>query len=120
APGEEPTAAAAAADRDADLTGHDRVQLLLDVDRDYSTYFRLEVDQRGQIADDCWGDRTWNAKWFVARGETSTHWTAEAAIAWSSLTAERPRPKQAWAMNVQRIAPRQAFASWSQPAAAQP
>src|SRR5262249_5814712 len=45
---------------DADLRPYDRVGLLLDLDRDYSTYFHLQVDQRGCVCDDCWGDRSWN------------------------------------------------------------
>src|SRR5262249_17876966 len=39
---------------DPDLRPYDRVSLLLDLDRDYATYFRLEVDQRGCVSDDCW------------------------------------------------------------------
>ena len=52
--------------RDADLRPYDRVSLLLDLDRDYATYFHLQVDQRGCVCEDCWGDRTWNPRWFVA------------------------------------------------------
>ena len=44
--------------RDADMTGHDRVDILLDLDRDYQTYYRFQVDHRGCLAEDCWGDRT--------------------------------------------------------------
>src|SRR5262249_27111591 len=51
--------------QDADLRAFDHVSLLLDLDRDYCTYFRLEVDQRGCVCDDCWGDRSWNPRWFV-------------------------------------------------------
>ncbi len=42
--------------RDANLDGFDRVSILLDLDRDYATYFQLEVDQRGCVREDCWGD----------------------------------------------------------------
>ena len=52
--------------RDADVRPFDRVSLLLDVDRDYSTYYHLQIDQRGCTCEDCWGDLTWNPKWFVA------------------------------------------------------
>ena len=51
---------------DVDLRGHDRVSLLLDLDRDYSTCFHLQIDQRGCVCDDCWGDKTWGPRWFVA------------------------------------------------------
>jgi photosystem II stability/assembly factor-like uncharacterized protein len=103
--------------RDADLSGHDRVQLLLDLDRDYTSYFRLEVDQRGQISDDCWGDRSWQPQWHVATSNDRQQWTVEAAIAWKSLARQPPQPKRAWAVNVQRIVPGEGFSSWSRPAA---
>ena len=51
---------------DADVRPYDHVSLILDLDRDYSTYFRLQVDQRGCVCDDCWGDRTWDPGWYVA------------------------------------------------------
>src|SRR6202011_5670798 len=66
--------------RDADLRPYDRVSLMLDLDRDYSTYFRLEVDQRGCVCDDCWGDRSWNPRWFVAIKSDRDYWQIEAAI----------------------------------------
>ena len=52
--------------RDADLSGHDRVELYLDLDRNFVTYDRLAIDHRGFTGDDCWGDATWNPNWFVA------------------------------------------------------
>jgi len=105
-----------AVERDSDLSGQDRVELLIDVDRDYSTYFRLQVDQRGMIADDCWGDAAWDPQGFVATGGDRGTWTAEAAIAWKSLAVRPPRPGSAWAANVQRIVPGDSLHSWSQPA----
>ena len=107
-------------ERDGDLAQHDRVQWLIDLDRDYSTWFRFEIDHRGAIADDCWGDRSWTPQWFAAHGGDRSRWVAEAAIAWKSLAKEPPRPKSAWAMNVQRIAPGHSFSAWSRPAAAKP
>jgi len=50
--------------------------VLLDLDRDYQTYYRFQVDHRGCLAEDCWGDRTWNPKYFVAFVPTETGWTA--------------------------------------------
>jgi hypothetical protein len=51
---------------DADLSGHDRLAISLDVDRDYATWYTLEVDQRGWTRDQCWDDQGWNPKWYVA------------------------------------------------------
>jgi photosystem II stability/assembly factor-like uncharacterized protein len=105
--------------RDDDLRNRDRVDILLDVDRDYQTYFRLQVDQRGCVADDCTGDATWNPKWFVACEPTDTGWTAEIAIPRSELTSSF-KPGTTWAMNVTRVVPGVGCRTWSGPAAASP
>lgn len=97
--------------RDADLTGHDRVELMLDMDRDYQTYYRLRVDQRGAVAEDCWGDAAWNPRWFVANDSTATGWTMEVAIPWAELTGTPPTT-QVWAMNVVRVVPSVGVVSW--------
>jgi photosystem II stability/assembly factor-like uncharacterized protein len=90
---------------DADLTGRDRVRLLLDVDRDYTTYFDLAVDHRGWTNDACWQDKSWNPKWFVAADGDAGQWTCEAAIPWSELTAEPPKIGGAWALSASRLGP---------------
>jgi hypothetical protein len=102
--------------RDADMTGHDRVDILLDLDRDYQTYYRFQIDHRGCLAEDCWGDKTWNPKYFVAFNPTDTGWTAEIAIPFVELTAERPTHGRAWAANVTRVVPGRGILSWSGPA----
>jgi len=102
--------------RDADLSDRDRIELYLDVDRDYRTYFKLSVDHRGWAYDACWGDATWNPQWFIAAASSERTWTVEAAIAWEDLVEERPKPNRAWAMQVHRIAPRTGFQAWSTPA----
>ncbi|MFO0864240.1 MAG: hypothetical protein U0744_06225 [Gemmataceae bacterium] len=106
--------------RDADLDGFDRVSLLLDMDRDYSTYFRLEVDQRGCVREDCWGDKNWNPRWFVAVHNTDTAWHIEAAIPLGELTGDRVTLGTAWAFNLVRTIPGSGVQSWSQPADVQP
>ncbi|MEN6449342.1 MAG: YCF48-related protein, partial [Thermoguttaceae bacterium] len=52
--------------RDADLAAQDRVEMFLDIDRDYATYYYLAVDHRGWTFDRCWDDATWDPAWFVA------------------------------------------------------
>ena len=39
--------------RDANIMNNDRVDILLDLDRDYQTYYRFQVDHRGCLAEDC-------------------------------------------------------------------
>lgn len=106
--------------RDDDLTGRDRVDILLDLDRDYQTYYRLQIDQRGCVADDCWGDRGWNPKWFVAADPTDTGWTAEIAIPRTELHAGPFKAGSTWAMNVTRVVPGVGCRTWSGPPDAAP
>lgn len=103
--------------RDADLSGHDRVELFLDVDRDYSTFYHLAIDDRGWTFDRCWADATWNPTWFVASSRAKDRWTAEAAIPLKELVGRAPQPSDSWAIGIQRIVPRAGFQSWNTPAA---
>src|SRR5688500_20006204 len=41
-----------------DLSQEDYVTLLLDIDRDYATYWQLAFDHRGRPAESCFGDKT--------------------------------------------------------------
>ena len=98
------------------MTGHDRVDILLDLDRDYQTYYRFQIDHRGCLAEDCWGDKSWNPKYFVAFNATETGWVAEIAIPFIELTSHRPYPGHVWAANVSRIVPGKGVMAWSGPA----
>jgi hypothetical protein len=106
--------------RDADLSAYDRVSILLDLDRNYSTYYRLEIDQRGCVREDCWGDATWNPRWFVAVHGDSTSWQAEAAIPLTELTGDAVKPGRIWAGNIVRTLPGRGVQAWSLPADVQP
>jgi photosystem II stability/assembly factor-like uncharacterized protein len=106
--------------RDEDLRAYDRVSLMLDLDRDYATYYRLEIDQRGCVAEDCWGDRTWNPRWFVALKSDKDGWRAEAAIPLTELTGERMSVGKAWACNVVRVLPGRGVQALSLPADVEP
>jgi hypothetical protein len=103
--------------RDRDLR-HDRVSILLDLDRDYATCFHLQVDQTGCIVDDCWGDRTWNPRWFVAIHREATAWTAEIAIPREALTGDLITAGNAWAANFVRVLPGRGVQAFSLPAEA--
>lgn len=106
-------------DRDADLRAFDRVSLMIDLDRDYQTYYHLQVDQRGALAEDCWGDRSWNPRWFVAHTSSKEGWSAEIAIPLTELTGDGITSNKAWAFNVVRVVPGRGVQSWSLPADAQ-
>ena len=101
---------------DADLSGHDRISILLDLDRDYSTWYHLQVDERGLVAEDCWGDKKWDPKWYVAVRHENRCWVVEAAIPLSELTGEGIVPGRAWAFNAVRTLPGKGVQAWSLPA----
>ena len=102
--------------RDPDLQDRDRLELLLDLDRDYATYYRLTVDHRGWAADACAGVAGWNPDWYIATAEDDTAWTIEAAVPWKELCERPPTDQTVWAVGLQRLVPGAGFQSWSQPA----
>jgi hypothetical protein len=119
-PEEQHVPAAKVRPRDADLRGFDRVSILFDLDRDYSTYFHFQVDQRGCVCEDCWGDRSWNPRWFVAVRNSKTSWQIEAAIPLNQLSGQRVSLGTTWACNIVRVLPRRGVQAWSLPANVEP
>ena len=117
APGVDYPAAAPRRSRDPDLAARDRLEVLIDVDRDYATYYQLTVDHRGWAAETCLGVNGWNPEWYVATADDGQNWTIEAAIPWKSLCASPPARQAVWAVGLQRIVPGAGFQSWTQPAA---
>jgi hypothetical protein len=93
------------------------VDVLLDLDRDAATWFRLTVDSRGWTNDACGSDPTWSPQWYVAVQTVDEVWTAEAAIGFDQLTRDYPRSKSTWSVGLQRIVPGTGFQSWTRPAA---
>ena len=93
-----------------------RVQLLLDIDRDYTSFYRLTVDHRGWTREECFGDVAWNPSWYVAADRDRTQWTIEAAIPLSELVREVPSSRAVWAMGIQRVVPGVGFQAWNSPA----
>ncbi|MBX3414067.1 MAG: hypothetical protein KF708_15375 [Pirellulales bacterium] len=102
--------------RDMTLVDEDRVVLNLDLDRDRSVTYRLEVDHRGDVRDRLWNDATWNPTWHVATAAEEEAWICEAAIPWIELTEKTPTPGTAWLVGVERTVPRVGFQSWTVPA----
>ena len=104
-PGLEYPASGGPRPRDPDLADQDRVEIFLDLDRDWTTYWHLTVDHRGWTGEACWGDRSWNPQWFVAAQADAHHWTVEAAIGLHQLTGFFPKANSVWTIGVQRIVP---------------
>ena len=102
---------------DAVVDANDRIELIIDVDRDYSTFYRLAIDQRGLVADECWGDKTWDPTWYVATTSDQSGWRVEAAIPLATLTDASNLTNETWAFNVMRIVPGESVLGWTRPAA---
>jgi hypothetical protein len=100
---------------DAPLDDRDRVDLLIDLDRDYASCYRLTVDHRGWTGEGCLGAAAWNPEWFVAASSDEQTWTVEAAIPLRQLTPRPPSSRDVWAFAVRRAAPGEALAPWSAP-----
>jgi hypothetical protein len=102
--------------RDADLAEHDRISVLIDIDRDYTTFYELSFDDRGFPREACWGDTTWNPEWYLAARHDDDSWSAEAAVAWSDISQQKPAANTVWAAGAQRVIPGVGFQSWTRPA----
>lgn len=101
---------------DADHSGFDRIRFELDIDRDYTTAYRIEVDQRGHVSESCWEDTSWNPKLAVAADGDATHWRIEMAIPLSELTWRTPDRNTTWAVSIVRTTPHVGWQSWVHPA----
>jgi hypothetical protein len=101
--------------RDADLAAYDRIELHLDLDRDYATYYSLSIDCRGFAHDSLWGDASWNPTWHVAAAHNEREWIVEAAIPLGELTNQPLRGRDTWALGVQRIVPGVGRQLWTPP-----
>ena len=106
--------------RDGDLSAHDRIRLLLDIDRDYRSYYELTIDARGWTAESCYGNTHWNPQWFVASGGDRHTWTAEAAIPLGELVGDPVRPRHVWAVAIDRVVPEAGLQTWVGPTFDQP
>lgn len=100
---------------DADLSRFDRLSFQFDVDRDYSTFYRFDVDQRGATNESCWDAVGWNPKWYVAPYGDDLVWRFEAAIPWEELVPSPPTSGSFWAAGVTRVIPTVGLQGWNHP-----
>jgi hypothetical protein len=105
---------------DADLTGFDRVNLCLDLDRDYATHYALTVDQRGWTTESCCDDLAWNPQWHVAARGDEGHWRIEAAIPFEELAPSAAAKNDVWAVKMIRTVPAVGVQSWTPSGATTP
>lgn len=100
---------------DMDLSGHDRLSLCLDIDRDYSTGYEIHIDDRGHVAESLWGHDWWNPQMSVAIDASPTRWRIEAAIRLEDLLETAPQKNDVWAVSIIRTIPRIGWQSWVTP-----
>lgn len=101
--------------RDPLLTSQDRLHWSLDIDRDYTTYWNFTFDHRGFVAEDFFGDRSWNPTMYVASRTEGGYWSIEAAIPFAEITTTPPKKGDVWATKARRIAPATGAQEWQYP-----
>jgi hypothetical protein len=99
--------------RDADLSHYDRVEVQLDLDRDFATAYSLTLDSRSWSREACWDDINWNPAWYIAAAAGETSWTVEAAVPIAELTTNSPAARHVWAIGARRTIPRVGYESWA-------
>ena len=88
--------------RDEDLSGQHRVEFCIDVDRDLSNTWNVEIDWRGRVRESCGSDKSWNPKMYVARHIDDSSWSIECAIPFKDL-AGRFKSGSAWRIGARRV-----------------
>jgi hypothetical protein len=107
-------------EHDADLSLFDRLAIAIDVDRDYATWYTLEIDQRGWTSEQCWEDKGWNPKWYVAADADKEHWRIEAAIPMMELVPEVPGAGMTWGVGIVRTMPAVGMQGWPEASGSKP
>ena len=66
--------------RDEALQAEDRIEILIDVDRDFAVSFRFVIDSTGRLADICGDHPGWDPTWYSCTHQENDRWFVEAAI----------------------------------------
>jgi photosystem II stability/assembly factor-like uncharacterized protein len=105
---------------DQDLSAYDRISLFFDVDRDGTTWYEIDIDQRGCVAESCCDDRRWNPRIAVVAEGDSERWRIEGVIPFDEMVAQPPRAGDTWGLAVIRTAPAVKQEAWNPPASTRP
>ena len=105
---------------DADLEQFDRLSFQFDIDRDYATYYRFEVDQRGATRESCWDNHDYNPTWYCATVRERDSWRIECAIPLGELLSAERTSGTTWAVGITRIMPGIGSQSWTDAGATVP
>jgi photosystem II stability/assembly factor-like uncharacterized protein len=105
---------------DQDLSAYDRISLFFDVDRDGMTWYEIDIDQRGCIAESCCDDRGWDPPLYVAAQGDDERWRIEGAIPFTAMVPNPPRAGDSWGLAIVRTAPAVTQEAWNPPASTRP
>ena len=88
----------------------DQIQLRLDLDRDYASWFDLRWSATGDLHDSVNDMVQWNPAWSIAMTHDATSWSAEIAIPLEQLTVGSDMTfekwtDRVWALNAVRYVP---------------
>jgi hypothetical protein len=76
-----------------------------DTDRDYLTWFELQVDEDGQVIERCTDMEGWQPEWYFKTESEEKQWRLEAAIPIEQLRTGSLASNEIWAMAIQRAIP---------------
>jgi photosystem II stability/assembly factor-like uncharacterized protein len=99
-------------EHDSNLSGAERIRIVIDTDRDRMTAFQFEIDQRGLTRESCWGLSQWNPKWFLAQNHTESTWSSELAIPLSEIAADPQILGAHWCVGIERIQNEKTVSFW--------
>lgn len=101
---------------DGNVWSDDCIEIFLDTNRDYTTYYHLLVNPIGTKRESKKvTDTGWNPGWKVATAIGPNHWNVEVAIPFKDLDTSTPLPGTAWGVNFNRArrAAEKEISGWS-------
>ncbi len=101
--------------RDTQLDQHDRIELQIDIDRDYATAWEMTIDHRGWANERLLQNESWNPTWYIAAAPDDPerdHWVVEAAVPWSALSETLPSAADPWCVTISRVIPGVGRQTW--------
>lgn len=85
---------------DSIKSGSDQIQLRIDLDRDYASWFELRWSASGESQDAVNDMLQWNPTWHIAMNHNASSWSAEIAIPLEQLTVGGDASIQRWTERV--------------------
>ncbi|MDZ4851422.1 MAG: YCF48-related protein [Pirellulaceae bacterium] len=83
----------------------EKLTIRLDTDRDYLTWFELQVDANGQVAERCVDMEDWEPEWYFKTERDEHGWRFEAAIPIAQLQSASIESNPTWSVAIQRDIP---------------